>query len=388
MQPGDNEGTALLLKYDSVHGTIPNEVTFDDDNIYVDGKKIRVFHDRDASKLPWSEEGVEIVMECTGKYRDAEEAKVHLNQPTVKKVLISAPGKNEDLTMVMGVNQDMYDPAKHHIISNASCTTNCLAPFAKVLCDEFGIKRGMMTTIHSYTNDQKILDARHKDPRRARAAAMSIIPTTTGAAKAVAKVLPQLKGKLDGFALRVPTPDVSATDLVCELEKPATKEEINEAFRKAAAGELKGGILGVSDVPLVSCDFGSDPRSSIVDADLTMVMDGNLVKIVSWYDNEWGATLNVLSIWLHSWQVKAYNREAFMKQTIEDLQVANKTVFVRVDFNVPMKDGVITDDTRIRSALPTINYLIEKGAKVILASHFGRPKGGTQTGNVLGPPMC
>ena len=233
---GDNEGTALLLKYDSVHGTIPNEVTFDEDNIYVDGKKIRVFHDRDASKLPWSEEGVEIVIECTGKYRDAEEAKVHLEQPTVKKVLISAPGKNEDLTMVMGVNQDMYDPAKHHIISNASCTTNCLAPFAKVLCDEFGIKRGMMTTIHSYTNDQKILDARHKDPRRARAAAMSIIPTTTGAAKAVALVLPQLKGKLDGFALRVPTPDVSATDLVCELEKPATKEEINEAFRKAAAG--------------------------------------------------------------------------------------------------------------------------------------------------------
>ena len=256
---GDNEGTALLLKYDSVHGTIPNEVTFDDENIYVDGKKIRVFHDRDASKLPWSEEGVEIVMECTGKYRDAEEAKVHLNQPTVKKVLISAPGKNEDLTMVMGVNQDMYDPAKHHIISNASCTTNCLAPFAKVLCDEFGIKRGMMTTIHSYTNDQKILDARHKDPRRARAAAMSIIPT----------------------------PDVSATDLVCELEKTATKEEINEAFRKAAAGELKG-ILGVSDVPLVSCDFSSDPRSSIVDADLTMVMDGNMVKVVSWYDNEWG----------------------------------------------------------------------------------------------------
>ena len=235
---GDNEGTALLLKYDSVHGTIPNEVTFDDENIYVDGKRIRVFHDRDASKLPWSEEGVEIVMECTGKYRDAEEAKVHLNQPTVKKVLISAPGKNEDLTMVMGVNQDMYDPAKHHIISNASCTTNCLAPFAKVLCDEFGIKRGMMTTIHSYTNDQKILDARHKDPRRARAAAMSIIPTTTGAAK-------------------------------------------------AAAGELKG-ILGVSDVPLVSCDFSSDPRSSIVDADLTMVMDGNMVKVVSWYDNEWG----------------------------------------------------------------------------------------------------
>ena len=283
----DNEGTALLLKYDSVHGTIKNEVEATEAGIKVDGREIPVMHERDASKLAWAKYGVEIVLECTGKFRDATEAGVHMNQSTVKKVIISAPGKNEDLTMVMGVNEDMYDPAKHNIVSNASCTTNCLAPFAKVLNDSFGIKRGMMTTIHSYTNDQKILDAKHKDPRRARAAAMSIIPTTTGAAKAVGLVIPSLKGKLNGFALRVPTPDVSATDLVCELEKPATKEEINAAFRESANGSMKG-ILGVSDLPLVSMDFRGDSRSSIVDADLTMVMDDNLVKVVGWYDNEWG----------------------------------------------------------------------------------------------------
>lgn len=283
----DNEGTALLLKYDSVHGTIQNQVEATETGIKVDGKDIPVMHERDASKLEWNKYGVEIVLECTGKFRDAKEAGIHMEQESVKKVIISAPGKNEDLTMVMGVNEDMYDPANHHIVSNASCTTNCLAPFAKVLNDEFGIKRGMMTTIHSYTNDQKILDAKHKDPRRARAAAMSIIPTTTGAAKAVGLVIPSLQGKLNGFALRVPTPDVSATDLVCELEKPATKEEVNEAFRKAANGSMKG-ILGVSDLPLVSMDFRGDSRSSIVDADLTMVMDDNLVKVVGWYDNEWG----------------------------------------------------------------------------------------------------
>ena len=275
-----------------VHGTIPNEVTFDEENIYVDGKKIRVFHDRDASKLPWSEEGVEIVMECTGKYRDAEEAKVHLNQPTVKKVLISAPGKNEDLTMVMGVNQDMYDPAKHHIISNASCTTNCLAPFAKVLCDEFGIKRGMMTTIHSYTNDQKILDARHKDPRRARAAAMSIIPTTTGAAKAVAKVLPQLKGKLDGAAQRVPVITGSITELVTVLEKEVTVEEINAAM-KAASNES----FGYTEEELVSSDVIGISFGSLFDATQTKVLTvggKQLVKTVAWYDNEMSYTAQLV----------------------------------------------------------------------------------------------
>ena len=290
----DASTLAHLLKYDSIHGTLNAEVKAQDGNIVVNGKVIKVLAERDPANLPWGELGVQVVVESTGRFTDGDKAAAHI-KAGAKKVIISAPAKGEDITIVMGVNQDKYDPAKHHIISNASCTTNCLAPFAKVLCDEFGIKRGMMTTIHSYTNDQKILDARHKDPRRARAAAMSIIPTTTGAAKAVAKVLPQLKGKLDGFALRVPTPDVSATDLVCELEKPATKEEINEAFRKAAAGELKG-ILGVSDVPLVSCDFSSDPRSSIVDADLTMVMDGNMVKVVSWYDNEWGYSNRVVDL--------------------------------------------------------------------------------------------
>ena len=278
---------AYMLKYDTMHGIFNGTIEADVEKsqLIVNGNVIRVTAERNPADLKWDEIGAEYVVESTGLFLTKEKSQAHI-QAGAKYVVMSAPSKDDTPMFVCGVNHDKYVKGTQ-FVSNASCTTNCLAPFAKVLCDEFGIKRGMMTTIHSYTNDQKILDARHKDPRRARAAAMSIIPTTTGAAKAVAKVLPQLKGKLDGFALRVPTPDVSATDLVCELEKPATKEEINEAFRKAAAGELKG-ILGVSDVPLVSCDFSSDPRSSIVDADLTMVMDGNMVKVVSWYDNEWG----------------------------------------------------------------------------------------------------
>lgn len=291
---GDINGAALLFKHDSIHGNLPIDVTVDGDYLVVDGKKVRVLSDRDPAKLDWSAEGVEIVIECTGAFRDAEKAKAHLGG-TVKKVVISAPGKNEDKTIVMGVNEKEYDPAKHHIISNASCTTNCLAPFAKVLHETFGIKRGLMTTVHSYTNDQRVLDAPHKDLRRARAAAMSIIPTTTGAAKAVALVLPELKGKLNGFALRVPTPNVSVTDLVVELEKEATKEDINAAFKKAAEGELKG-ILGVSELPLVSKDFNGDSRSSIVDADLTMVMEGNMAKVVSWYDNEWAYSNRIVDL--------------------------------------------------------------------------------------------
>ena len=283
---GDIEGSALLFKHDSIHGNLSCDVSVEGEYLVVDGKKTRVFCDRDPAKLDWSSEGVEVVIECTGVFRSREKAAAHLGG-TVKKVIISAPGKDEDKTIVMGVNESEYDPATHHVVSNASCTTNCLAPFAKVLHQEFGIKRGMMTTVHSYTNDQRVLDAPHKDLRRARAAAMSIIPTTTGAAKAVALVLPELKGKLNGFALRVPTPNVSVTDLVVELEKEATKESINAAFRKAAEGELKG-ILGVSDLPLVSKDFNGDARSSIVDADLTMVMEGNMAKVVAWYDNEWG----------------------------------------------------------------------------------------------------
>ena len=291
---GDIEGSALLFKHDSIHGNLSCDVSVEGEYLVVDGKKTRVFCDRDPAKLDWSSEGAEVVIECTGVFRSREKAAAHLGG-TVKKVIISAPGKDEDKTIVMGVNENEYDPANHHVVSNASCTTNCLAPFAKVLHQEFGIKRGMMTTVHSYTNDQRVLDAPHKDLRRARAAAMSIIPTTTGAAKAVALVLPELKGKLNGFALRVPTPNVSVTDLVVELEKEATKESINAAFRKAAEGELKG-ILGVSDLPLVSKDFNGDARSSIVDADLTMVMEGNMAKVVAWYDNEWGYSSRIVDL--------------------------------------------------------------------------------------------
>lgn len=282
----DTTTLAHLVKYDSVHGNMKEDVAVDGEYIIIDGKKIRVFAEREPKNIPWSEYGVEVVIDCTGRFRDKESASAHIGG-TVKKVIISAPAKNEDLTIVMGVNEDKYNPTEHHVLSNASCTTNCLAPFAKVLHEKFGIVRGLMTTVHSYTNDQRILDTPHSDLRRARAAAESIIPTTTGAAKAVALVLPELKGKLNGFALRVPTPNVSVTDLVVELEKPTTKDEINEALREAAKGSLQG-ILGVSDEPLVSKDFNGDPRSSIVDADLTMVMEGNMAKVVSWYDNEWG----------------------------------------------------------------------------------------------------
>lgn len=291
---GEMEHTAVLFKYDSVHGNLSNDVKIEGNDVVVDGKHIRIFQNPDPAQIPWQDAGVEIVAECTGRFTDATKAAAHIHD-TVKKVIISAPAKNEDVTIVMGVNEKTYDPAKHHVISNASCTTNCLAPFTKVLLDNFGVKRGLMTTTHSYTNDQRILDTPHKDLRRARAAALSIIPTTTGAAKAVSLVIPELKGKLNGFALRVPTPNVSITDLVAELETNVTKEEINDAMRKAAAGPLKG-ILGVSDLPLVSKDFNGDPRSSIVDADLTMVIEDNLVKVVSWYDNEWGYSNRVVDL--------------------------------------------------------------------------------------------
>lgn len=280
------ETLAHLIKYDTIHGNMKEEVKVVDGKIVIDGKAISVYAEKEPANIPWDKENVDIVIDCTGRFRDKDSCLPHI-KGSVKKVIISAPAKNEDITIVMGVNEDKYDPAKHHVISNASCTTNCLAPFAKVLMDNFGIKKGLMTTVHSYTNDQRILDTPHSDLRRARAAAESIIPTTTGAAKAVALVIPELKGKLNGFALRVPTPNVSVTDLVVELEKETTKEEINEALRKAAEGPLKG-IMGVEDAPLVSKDFNGDSRSSIVDLDLTMVMEGNMAKVVSWYDNEWG----------------------------------------------------------------------------------------------------
>ena len=286
--PGSITAAAHLLKYDSIHGRVYDEVRVDGDSIVVDGRTVKVLSDRDPANLPWGELGVDLVIESTGFFTDANAAHAHIDAGA-KKVLITAPAKNEDITIVMGVNDDQYDPAKHHIVSNASCTTNCLAPFAKVLMDSFGIKRGFMNTINSYTNDQKVLDQSHKDLRRARAANLSMIPTTTGAARAVSLVLPELKGKLDGFATRVPTPDGSMVDLTVELEREVTVEEVNEAIKAVAEGPLKG-ILAYVEDPIVSADIVGDSHSSLFDSKLTMVLGGkgNLVKCVSWYDNEWG----------------------------------------------------------------------------------------------------
>lgn len=291
---GDPATLAHLLKYDSVHGTFPHEVTADGDCIVVDGKKIKVSASPDPAKIPWGELGVEIVVESTGRFTEGAKAAAHL-QAGAKKVIISAPAKGEDITIVMGVNQEKYDPAKHNIISNASCTTNCLAPFTKVLLEKFGIESGLMTTVHSYTNDQRILDLPHKDLRRARAAACSIIPTTTGAAKAVALVLPELKGKMNGFAMRVPTPNVSITDLTVLLKTDTTAEEINAALKEAAEGELKG-IMGYNELPLVSRDYNGCPLSSIVDGLSTMMVGPRMAKVVSWYDNEWGYSNRVVDL--------------------------------------------------------------------------------------------
>ena len=285
---------ALLFKHDSTYGAYPGEVTHTDDSIVIDGRPVKVLQAKDPATLPWGDLGVDIVVESTGIFTDAEKAAAHL-QGGAKKVIISAPAKNEDITIVLGVNEDRYDPAAHAIISNASCTTNCLAPTAKVVHDRWTIRRGLMNTIHSYTNDQRILDVAHKDPRRARAAGLNIIPTTTGAAKALALVIPDLKGKFDGFSLRVPTPTVSVVDFTAELEQDVTLDELNQAFRDAAAGPLKG-ILGASDDPLVSTDFRGDDRSSIVDLPSNMVLGGNFVKVIAWYDNEWGYSCRVADL--------------------------------------------------------------------------------------------
>ncbi len=285
---GDKATMAHLLKYDSVHGRAFNEVKVTEDGIEVDGAKVKMLAERDPAQLPWGELGVDIVVESTGLFTDADKARAHI-EAGAKKVVISAPAKHEDITIVMGVNDEKYDKEKHHIISNASCTTNCLAPMAKVLLDNFGIKQGFMNTIHAYTNDQKILDLPHKDLRRARAAALSMIPTTTGAARAVSLVLPELAGKLDGMATRVPTPDGSMVDLVVELEKPATKEAINAAMKAASEGPLAG-ILDYTEDPIVSIDIVENDHSSIFDSQLTMVNggEGTFVKCIAWYDNEWG----------------------------------------------------------------------------------------------------
>lgn len=291
----DTETLAHLFKYDSCYGIFNGDVCAVDENVMkVNDKEIKIFRCNDPKDIPWGELGVDIVIESTGIFKDREKASKHL-EAGAKKVIITAPGKNEDITIVMGVNEGEYDSSKHNIISNASCTTNCLAPFAKVLDDKFGIEKGLMTTVHSYTNDQRILDKTHKDLRRARAAGESIIPTTTGAAKAVSKVLPQLEGKLNGFALRVPTPTVSLVDLVCELKKSTTVEEINAAFKEAAEGDMKG-ILGYSELPLVSVDYKGDSRSSIVDGLSTLAMGDKMFKVISWYDNEWGYSARTVDL--------------------------------------------------------------------------------------------
>ena len=288
----DPKTLAHLLKYDSILGNLPNKISAGTDSINVDGKTIKVFAEKDPAKLPWESVGAQVILESTGRFTDAADAKKHM-RGSVRKVIISAPAKNEDVTLVLGVNHDKYDPAKHHIISNASCTTNCLAPITKVVHDNFKIISGTMTTIHSYTNDQVILDFPHKDLRRARAAAISMIPTSTGAAKALKLVIPEMAGKLDGFAMRVPTPNVSVVDLVVFVENKTSKEEVNAALKKAsAAGPLKG-YLGYEEEELVSADFRGDPRSSIVDAPMTLVVGGTCIKVISWYDNEWGYSSRV-----------------------------------------------------------------------------------------------
>ena len=293
--PSGPETAAYLLKYDTVHGRLDKKVEVDGNVLVVDGKRIQVLHDRDPENLDWSAYGVEIVIESTGKLKDRASAGKHI-RGTVKKVIITAPGKDEDATIVMGVNESIYDPAKDEIISNASCTTNCLAPVCKVLDEKFGIKRGLMTTIHSYTNDQAILEKAHKkDARRGRAAAENMIPTSTGAAKAIGIVIPELKGKLNGLAVRVPTPDVSLVDLTVELNKTVTKEDVNEALKAASEGELKG-ILAYTDEELVSSDFKTTNVSSTIDSKLTMVMDNNMVKVIAWYDNEWGYSMRIIDL--------------------------------------------------------------------------------------------
>ncbi|WP_324668162.1 type I glyceraldehyde-3-phosphate dehydrogenase [Geochorda subterranea] len=285
---------AHLFKHDSVHGTFKGEVRVDGDSIVIDGRRIKVLAVKNPAELPWKDLGVEYVLESTGLFRDREKASAHL-KAGARKVIITAPAKGEDITIVLGVNHERYDPAQHHLVSNASCTTNCLAPVAKVLDERFGIVRGTMTTVHSFTNDQRVLDLPHKDLRRARAASLNIIPTTTGAAQAVGLVLPHLKGKLDGYALRVPTPDVSILDLVAVVDKATSVEEVNRALAEAAAGPLEG-ILRYSEEPLVSSDLIGDSHSAIVDGELTMVIDGTFVKVVAWYDNEWAYSVRCVDL--------------------------------------------------------------------------------------------
>ena len=369
----DNATLAHLLKYDSILGRLPFEVKATADEITVAGKTFKAFAERDPAKLPWGDLGADVVIESTGLFTDAEKAKVHAANGA-KKVIISAPAKGEDITIVMGVNHDKYDPANHTIISNASCTTNCLAPLAKVLDDTFGIERGLMTTIHAYTQDQNLQDGPHKDLRRARAAALNIVPTSTGAAKAIGLVLPQLKGKLDGYALRVPIPTGSATDLTATVGRETTVDEVNAAMKAAAAdGPLKG-FLTYTEDEIVSTDIVTDPASCIFDSGLTKVI-GDQVKVVGWYDNEWGYSNRLVDL------VQFVGAQPVSIKTLDDLLaegVSGRRVLVRADLNVPLskeEPGVITDDGRIRAVLPTLTALRDAGARLVVMSHLGRPKG-------------
>ncbi len=291
---GEPENNARMLKYDSTYGTFSDSVEWDDENLYVGEHKIRSLIEQDPKNLKWGSQGVDIVLECTGRFTSAEAAQDHIDNGA-KKVIISAPAKDEDITVVLGVNEDLYDPSTHNIVSNASCTTNCVAPLIKVLHDNFKVSQGMMTTIHSYTNDQQILDKRHKDPRRARAAALNIIPTTTGAARAVGKVIPDLHGKIDGMAFRVPTASVSVTDFVASLESPADEKTVNQAYQSAADGVLSG-ILDFSNEPLVSTDYKGNKSSCVIDGLSTLSINNNLVKVVGWYDNEWGYSCRTIEL--------------------------------------------------------------------------------------------
>jgi glyceraldehyde 3-phosphate dehydrogenase len=292
--PGDAKTSAHLFKHDTTYGAYPGAVEARNGSLVVDGRPLAYFRETEPARVPWEEVGAQMVIECSGEFTNAEQARQHL-RGTVKKVVISAPGKGEDLTTLMGINEHTYEPSKHNVISNASCTTNCVALMAKVLQDEFGIKQGLMSTIHAYTNDQRLLDGSHRDLRRARSAAVNIIPTSTGAAKSLGTVIPQIKGKMDGLAFRVPVNDVSVTDLVCVLDKSVTREQVNEAFRKASEHSLKG-LLDVTDEELVSSDFKGNPASCIVDLPTTMVVGGTLVKVVGWYDNEWGYSCRTADI--------------------------------------------------------------------------------------------
>ena len=381
----DNKTLAHLLKYDSILGRLPGDVTFTEDEIAVDGKSFKALELRDPSQLPWGALGADIVIESTGIFTDANKARVHVDGGA-KKVIISAPASNEDVTIVMGVNDDKYDPSAHTIISNASCTTNCLGPMAKAINDAFGIEQGLMTTIHAYTQDQNLQDGPHKDLRRARAAALNIVPTSTGAAKAIGLVLPELKGKLDGYALRVPIPTGSATDLTVTLRTAATAAEVNAAVKAAAEGSLKG-YLRYTEDPIVSSDIVTDPASCIFDAGLTKAM-GSQVKVVGWYDNEWGYSNRLADLALLVGK-SLWTDPLTPMRTLDDLLavgVSGRRVLVRSDLNVPLDaDGKITDDGRIRASMPVLTKLLNHGARVIVTAHLGRPKGAPEAKYSLRP---